>query len=134
MKKNCVYCNKNINEEGNRYILKVKNESLSEIRMCSKDCYVNMQRFIEKRDKYQPFMYISLAILLILNLVALGFMPDTNYNYLALSLMGVVIIIAPYMHIRYRSYVAKGVLKTLFTLRLLGGAIAIMSLVFFFFA
>lgn len=134
MTKNCVYCNKAVDEKGNRFILKVKNETLKQINMCSKECYKEMQNFIDKRDRLQPFMFIVLAILLVANLLLLSILPDTNYNYIALSLMGVVIAVFPYLHVRYRSYVNKGVVKTIFTLRILGILVSIMSLVFYVFA
>lgn len=124
VKEPCLYCGKPTRCQD--YI--INPDADHELPCCSEECFEKTKAFVEYDKRYRKVFYVLLFLLVVTNLLLLGFGVNTGLKYLPMLCFSVAAGVFPLVFIRYERYQRFGILKTKLIIRIVAAVIAAFAL------
>lgn len=128
MGKTCIYCGKPLGKKP--CSLWVGKDRKEEVLCCSIQCCSDTQHFIEWDRKYRLISYIIIAVCAAVNLLVIGNGMDPWWSCLPTGAIGLCLAVWPFAFMHYHTYERYGIVKTLKYVRIAGGGIAALGIIF----
>lgn len=120
----CLYCGKPTRCPD--YI--INPEAAHELPCCSEECFDKTKKFVDYDTHKRKIFYFVLFILVVTNLILLGFEVMTRWRYIPLLGIGIAACVYPLIFTRYERYQKFGIRKTMIIIRIFAAVIAAFAL------
>lgn len=126
--KRCIYCGK-ITEK-TKYAMKIGKDNEDTVYCCSISCYQDMKRYIEENTVKKNIFYVAAGIMVLANLVILGYHLSFRWMYLPMIGLGIAVALCPSLYVTNYFYRKFGIVKTIKLIRMFGIAFSLMGVLF----